>query len=325
MSKSANPKMIGGFVLGAIALVVLGVIYFGGAQLFAEKRKYVMFFAGSVKGLRVGAPVTWRGVPIGQVDDINLLYETKKLKFYIEVIVEIDPQESIEIGDATSIQMPSDEIQRLIAKGLRAQLVQQSFVTGQLAIQVSIFPGTRVHLVGLNHNYTEVPTIPSTFAQIEEAVTTIAKRLEEIRVDEIVSDLKLTTASIRELVTSPDVKDALTNADQALSELRSLLTKINTRIDPLTDSAQRALDASNKAVSEAERTFINAREAITDAETLMSNVDTMIRPGSPVQFELVNALREVSVAARALKSLADTLERNPDALLFGRRPPGGQR
>lgn len=325
MSKSANPKMIGGFVLGAIALVVLGVIYFGGAQLFAEKRKYVMFFAGSVKGLRVGAPVTWRGVPIGQVDDINLLYETKKLKFYIEVIVEIDSQESIEIGDATSIQMPSDEIQRLIAKGLRAQLVQQSFVTGQLAIQVSIFPGTRVHLVGLNHNYTEVPTIPSTFAQIEEAVTTIAKRLEEIRVDEIVSDLKLTTASIRELVTSPDVKDALTNADQALSEFRSLLTKINTRIDPLTDSAQRALDASNKAVSEAERTFINARGAITDAETLMSNVDTMIRPGSPVQFELVNALREVSVAARALKSLADTLERNPDALLFGRRPPGGQR
>ena len=80
MSKPANPKMIGGFVLGAIALIVLAVIYFGGAQLFAQTHRYVMFFGGSVNGLRVGAPVTWRGVPIGQVDDINLLYDPDKLE-----------------------------------------------------------------------------------------------------------------------------------------------------------------------------------------------------------------------------------------------------
>lgn len=325
MSKPANPKMIGAFVLGAAALVVLAVIYFGGAQLFAERNRYVMYFAGSVKGLRVGAPVTWRGVPIGQVDDINLLYDTDRLKFFIEVIVEVDPQESIEIGNDAKKPVAKDEIQKLIAKGLRAQLVQQSFVTGQLAIQVSMFPRTPAKLLGLNPDLTEIPTVPSTFAQIEEAITTIVKQLEEMRIDEIVGDLKATTLSIRELITSPEVKEALINADVALDEVRQLAAKLNARVDPLADRAQRTLDISNQALREAERTFVEARGALARTDKLLSTADGVIQPGSPVHFELVNALREVSAAARSLKSLADTLERNPDALLFGRRKPGGQR
>lgn len=324
MSKPANPKMIGAFVLGAFALVVLGVIYFGGAQFFAERNRYVMYFAGSVKGLRVGAPVTWRGVPIGQVDDINLLYNPDKLRFFIEVIVEVNPQESIEIGNDTKQRLAGDELQKLIAKGLRAQLVQQSFVTGQLAIQVSMFPGTQARLLGLNPDITEIPTVPSTFAQIEEAVTTIVKRLEEMRIDEIISDLKATTVTIRDLISAPEVKETVINADQALREVRQLAAKLNARVDPLADSARRTLNTGDRAMREAERTFIEAREALQGTEKLLSTADGVIRPGSPLHFELVNALREVGSAARSLKSFADTLERNPDALLFGRRKPGGQ-
>jgi paraquat-inducible protein B len=331
MSKPANPKMIGGFVLGAIALIVLAVIYFGGAQLFAQTHRYVMFFGGSVNGLRVGAPVTWRGVPIGQVDDINLLYDPDKLKFYIEVIVEINSKESVVIGGAKDTPAPSDEIQLLIAKGLRAQLVQQSFVTGQLGIQVSMFPGTPAKLVGLNPDITEIPTIPSTFAQIEEAITTITTKLQELDVSRMLADLEATTTTIRDIIAAPELKQAFVNAEETLSDTRALISKINNRFDPLADeltatvrTADSTLIEAKQTLTEARQAFSNVRGSLERAERLLTTADQVIKPGSPLHFELVSALREVSAAARSLNGLAQTLERNPDALLFGRRKPGGQ-
>jgi len=323
--------MIGGFVLGAVALIILGIVYFGGTQLFAERDRYVMFFSGSVNGLRVGAPVTWRGVPIGQVSDINLLYNPEKLKFYIEVIVEIDPKESIEIGGPANEITPKDEIQRLIAKGLRAQLVQQSFVTGQLAIQVSMFPETQAKLVGLNTEFTEIPTIPSTFAQIEEAITTFTQKLQALDVTGVIKDLEATTTAIRNMVASPELKQAIVNVEETLAETRQLVGKINKRFEPFADELTATVKTADGTFTEAKQAMIQAKQAFSEvrgslakAETLLTTADTVIRPGSPLHFELVNALREVSGAARSLNSLAQTLERNPDALLFGRRKPGGQ-
>ena len=323
--------MIGGFILGAVALIVLGIVYFGGAQLFAERDRYVMFFSGSVNGLRVGAPVTWRGVPIGQVDDINLLYNPRKLKFYIEVIVEIDPKESVMIGGDAHEPAPKDEIQQLIAKGLRAQLVQQSFVTGQLAIQVSMFPGTPAKMVSLNTQLPEIPTVPSTFAQIEEAITTITAKLKELDVSHIIADLQATTTAIREIVASPELKQAFANAEEALAEIRSLMNRIDERFEPFADNLTRTVKSADSAFVEAEQTFAQAKQALSEVrgslsrtEKLLTTADEVIRPGSPLHFELVNALREVAGAARSMNSLAQTLERNPDALLFGRRKPRGQ-
>ncbi len=323
--------MIGGFVLGAIALIVLGVIYFGGTQLFAERERYVMFFGGSVNGLRVGAPVTWRGVPIGQVDDINLLYNPEKLKFYIEVIVEIDPKESVMVGGERHEAMPKEELQQLIAKGLRAQLVQQSFVTGQLAIQVSMFPGTLEKLVKLNTDLTEIPTVPSTFAQIEEAITTITAKLNALDISNIVGDLQATTTAIREIVASPELKQAFVNAEGALADIRTLMSRIDERFEPFADNLNATVKSADNALVEAKQTLIQAKQAFSEvrgslarAEKLLTTADKVIRPGSPLHFELVNALRGVSGAARSMNSLAQTLERNPDALLFGRRKQGGQ-
>lgn len=324
MSKPANPRMIGGFVLGAIALIVLGVIYFGGARWFAATQRYVMYFSGSVNGLRVGAPVTWRGVPIGQVEDINLLYETDKLKFFIEVIVEINSSESVAIGDGAPRVAPSDEIDKLIAKGLRAQLVQQSFVTGQLAVQVSMFPDTPAKLLGLNSDIKEVPTVPSTFAQIEESVTSIIGKLEAIDFTTVIKDLEAAAGAVRDVVASPELKQALVDAQQVLAETRVLVSDINERFGPLADDVTATVKTADGTLKAAERAITDIRGSLARAETLLTTADNVIRPGSPLHFELINALRELSGAARSLKTLAETLERNPDALLFGRRKPGGR-
>lgn len=329
MSKKANPKLIGGFVLGAVALIVLGVITFGSGRWFTEVEKFVAYFRGSVQGLSTGAPVTFRGVPIGQVTKIGLLYDVKKLEFLTEVRFDILPQSFREIGETKDD--PEQRIQELIKRGLRAQLVQQSFVTGQLAVQMDMFPGTKADVVRLNTHRIEMPTIPSTVEALEGTIKRIAQRLDQIDFTKVVDDLEAIVSSIKDIVASQGTQKTIENIDQAIVEARELLSKLNNRVDPLATSFEQTSQTAQDALTEAQRMFVEARTALgriektlARAETLMTTANTVIEPGSPLQFELVSALREVSGAARSLRSLANALERNPKSLLFGRQAPGGR-
>ena len=67
MSKSANKTLIGAFVVGATALLLLAIAVFGSGKLFQTTSRYVLFFDGSISGLSVGSPVLFRGVPVGRV------------------------------------------------------------------------------------------------------------------------------------------------------------------------------------------------------------------------------------------------------------------
>ena len=91
MSKQANKTVIGGFVVGAVALAVVGIIIFGSGRFFSKIRRDVLYFEGSVKGLNIGAPVVFRGVKIGTVTDIRLIYNPKSVSVQIPVFIETDP------------------------------------------------------------------------------------------------------------------------------------------------------------------------------------------------------------------------------------------
>ena len=98
MSKPANKRLIGVFVLGAIALLVIAVVVLGSGKFFRKTFKAVCFFEGSVGGLSVGAPVVFNGVRIGEVTDVVLRYDTRDLTATIPVYIEIDPQRMETVG-----------------------------------------------------------------------------------------------------------------------------------------------------------------------------------------------------------------------------------
>src|SRR5512135_2175768 len=122
MAKQASRMMIGGFVVLAVIIMAASLVVFGSGKFFKKTNKYVLYFDESVKGLNVGAPVLFQGVPVGSVTSIILEADIEKMKTRIPILIEIEPDR---------FRVPAGErdyhkvAERLIEKGLRAQLVMQ--------------------------------------------------------------------------------------------------------------------------------------------------------------------------------------------------------
>ncbi len=225
MSKQASRSLIGAFVVGAIALVVAGLVVFGSGIFFANTVKVVMFFDGSVKGLTVGAPVEFRGVKIGHVTDIILRFDAVDLSAVIPVIIELDRNQITLVRGEWGRGREPTYIKGLVEKGLKAQLEQQSFVTGQLLVSLDIFPDKPARMQGLDMGYQEIPTIPSRYAEL-------SRELENINVKQIVQDLRRTAESIERFVNSPELKETISSLNQALKSLDKLARDIDTNTSP---------------------------------------------------------------------------------------------
>src|SRR5512135_3750728 len=137
MAKQASRMMIGGFVVLAVIIMAASLVVFGSGKFFKKTNKYVLYFDESVKGLNVGAPVLFQGVPVGSVTGIILEADLANMKTQIPVIIEIEPDRwKVRTGERHYREVAA----KLIEMGLRAQLVMQSFITGQLMIQLDFYP-----------------------------------------------------------------------------------------------------------------------------------------------------------------------------------------
>jgi paraquat-inducible protein B len=309
MSKKANPAAVGGFVLGAIALVVAGVVFIGGTTFFAPTEYFVIFFDGSVNGLQVGAPVKMQGVPIGQVTAIHAIAEREERKFTTETRIMIDrAQFHVRGADPRERETPTlrrKRLEELIQQGLRARLELQSFITGQLYISVDFYPDTEVRLVGLaGEDIFEIPAVPSTSQELARKVREVLAKLQEIDIDQTFDRLNSALAGVDKFVSDPEFRQLSANANRTLEEgrgtlvdARHLVANVDDRLGPISDSAANALN-------EGDKTF--------------RNVNSLIKPGSPLVYQISQTLQEVSDAARAIRVLATFVEENPNAIVFGR-------
>src|SRR5580692_6309505 len=187
MSKKVNKTMIGVFVVGALVLLMVAIVVFGSGELFKRTNKFVLYFDGSVKGLAIGAPVMFRGVSIGTVKDISLIYDSKAGTVMLPVIVEID--EGRIKGASSFGNLAGDK--KMIALGLRGKLEVQSFLTGQLMISFDFYPDQTGKLRGIHNKYPELPTLPTS--------PDISEIMDEIPIKEIAKNLEATSKGINRL------------------------------------------------------------------------------------------------------------------------------
>jgi len=214
MSKKANKTMIGLFVVVALVLLIIGIVVFGSGTLFKRTNKFVLYFDGSVKGLSIGAPVTFRGVSIGTVKDISLIYDSKAGTVMLPVIVEIE-QGRIK-GTPSFGELGGDK--KLIALGLRGKLEVQSFLTGQLMISFDFYPDKPAQLRGILKEYPELPTLPTS--------PDIFALMKEMPIKEIAKNIEAATKGIDRLVNSSDLQKSLYELRNTFQETKQAMRSL---------------------------------------------------------------------------------------------------
>ena len=335
MSATANKTTIGVFVLVAVTLAVAAVVALGSGLLFTEKYTCIMYFENSVSGLEVGAPVVFRGVPIGLVKEISLEADPAHMHFYIPVVVEIvgGKIKLVQSGkagakDASLVESQADTpnamLAELVDRGLRAQLITQSFVTGQLAVSLDLMPDTPLRLVGRS-NLPEIPTVPSTFDRLTQTI----KRLP---LEELVNRLTSAVTGFEKLVNSPELCQMPAKLDNALNTGTDLLRQVRDKVSPLADSLDDAarsvsdlakhLDHRTEGLSSsAGKTLETLNAALKDGKSAIGKFEKVVNADSPTVTDLNRALSEMAGAARSIRELANYLERHPEALLQGKGGP----
>ena len=304
MSRSASPSMIGAFVLGAVVLGVVAVLVFGSGTFFEERTPFVLYFDSSVKGLEVGSPVIFQGVEAGTVTAVSALINFETGVVAIPVYIEIVQGRVTVVGDPGVKGGVASEIKR----GMRARLKSLSLITGKLYVDLDYYPDKPAVYKRLDTETREIPTIPSEFDEIRATVGQFIKELRKLPLSELVDKLASAAGGVDVLMNKPELDHAIDELDAALTEARGALAKVNARVDPLADSAEGALE--------------EARAALQQVDGAVASVDGMLKPGSPVQYQLIAALQELERAARSVRVLADGLSQQPDSIIFGKEASG---
>jgi len=344
MAKKSNAKMIGGFVIGAIALVIVGLLAFGGGQFLQPKGKAVLFFQGSLAGLDVGSPVTFRGVKVGSVTGIVIQYDVTKQALHIPVFIELDPSKFQIVSGTRNIH----NIKELVQRGLRAQLVVQSLVTGQTSVDFDFHPNAPMALVGIDQGVPELPTVPSDIDVLKSNLTSLLAKISKLPLEQISQEILDTVKNANQLVEDADatVKSAgalVANANGQVKPLSDGVLATTVQATALMKDAQARLQLQpGEPLQNLNETLAGARKLVDNVnaswpqiaavaiqalktvngtlgqtDSLLKTAQAVISPSSPLYFELVSTLREFKFAATAVKVLAEYLQRNPNSLLTG--------
>ena len=303
----ANPKLIGAFIVGAVALVVIGVLLLGGAKFLTEKRTFVAYFEGSVKGLNVGAPVEFQGVRVGSVTNIQLQFFTAEKEFRIPVFIQIEPDKMTEVG--RPLELHGQLLKPLVERGLRAQLEMQSLVTGQLMVQLGFLPDTPIRLVG-DGKVPEIPTAPTTMQEVTQSVTQALTEIRQLPIPQLIGQLVHSAEGLNTLIHSPEVTELLRSVNATVQVTERSLTRLDAEIAPevrvqlknaleaatalLRDSQQlvRRVDTQVGPMSDGiQKTLDTFRTTMKNSDQLIHHVDTRVTPMADNLMETSTRLR----------------------------------
>ncbi|HEY7319212.1 MAG TPA: MlaD family protein [Candidatus Binatia bacterium] len=325
MNKKISPTLIGAFVVGALALLVIAIIALGSEKLFRKTYEFVLFFQGSVNGLNVGAPVKYKGVEIGSVADILLQLE-KVEPGRIPVIIELDAKKLAGRGFRGNLLVDPDELQRAIDRGLRGQLQMESFLTGVLYVALDLYPDTPAQFVlPRGSRYQEIPTVPTELQRVQDEVREAFTKLAKVDFNAVALAMTHAFEGMDRLTNSPALKASLRSleqtmpkVDEAVVNIRRLAATLDKNANDLSSDLQQTLTEARKTMAAIETAAKQADIALKEGEGTLASARAVIDPESPTFYEVTKSLREISGAARAVRILADYLERNPRALIFGK-------
>jgi paraquat-inducible protein B len=256
---------------------------------------YVLYFDESVRGLSAGAPVTLLGLPIGEVVSVRLEAGSRKdLKMRARVRVATFPQRFLDVlvdpqdvtgGKEITPAMRRDLLDRLVARGLRAQLQTGNLLTGQLYVALAYVPNEVRANINWQADPAVFPVAKSGLTDIEAKLTNILTKLDRLPIDAIGNDLKQSLATLAE----------------TLEDVDTLVKRWGGELTP-----------------ELSSTLVEARRTLAAAERSFDSAGKVVAPDSVLMAEMRGMLSEIKRAAQSMRMLTDYLERHPEALIRGK-------
>jgi paraquat-inducible protein B len=235
-------------------------------------------FPQSVRGLKVGAPVDFRGLELGKVIDIDLQLDHPERRLYARVRAELYPLRFGAVYDELTKGHKADGVPParyllgpLVNRGLRGQLRASNLLTGQQYVALDFFPKENPVAFDADVSPAVLPTIPGSFDRLQQQITGIVAKLDAVPFDTIGNEL-----------------------NETLKSTAALMKKLNGSLAP------------------------DASKALKAAEQSLARLDRLLSENSPVTTGLQSSMLEISQAAKSLRALADYLQSNPSVIIHGR-------
>jgi paraquat-inducible protein B len=262
---------------------------------YTTKVPYVVQFDESVRGLSPGAPVEFRGMRVGTVSDVGLQIDVTSDSVRIPVTIEIEPQRITFTGTDDGKDNPYDDtpyvlMEKLVERGLRAQLQSGNLLTGQLLVDLGFHPDAEAAKLSQNGTYPEIPSVPSEIDALTTSVNGVLTELAALPLAELVQELRSTVQGANQLISSPQTGEFLEALKVTATELQALVQTVDQQLGPL----------------------------MTQVQGTLASAETMVGSNSQTRYDLDSMLKELAGAARSIRVLADYLERHPEALLRGK-------
>jgi paraquat-inducible protein B len=320
---ASRQTAVGAFVLGGVALGLGAVVLFGKFNFLSPSSQAAVVFQDSIAGLSVGSPVTFRGVRVGAVESISIQFDSATHVAYIPVVVHLQAG-AVRVANGTDDE--KFDLHALVARGLRAELNTQSFVTGQSEIDLDFVPSSAAVLHPDITKLTEIPTQQSAIQRVKE-------QLSQLPLRELADNATATLQSLRTLsekldqglpplveslkMTSDRSDKLVAIAADTIQDLRARLDVTLGNIDRVAVTGEHQLTLRGtdlqKLLAAATQTAARASDTLTELKSLTSSRGT-------TRVNLDSTLRDLAAAAASLRGFASDVEHNPQLLLTGRRP-----
>ena len=297
MKIAANSTLVGAFTLGAL-MIFAGFLFFTGglSSWRGDNERFVVVFNENVFGLNEGGKVTFNGVKIGRVERffIGDALKDGPVPVMIEINRKLVDRHRVSVGNEVFDEdgsFKSDILPQLVG-----QLVQESFVTGILYINLTtdLQDDDTNGSISTLYGHPLIRSKGSIFAELSESI-----------------NLEKLSKQVSEFLDAGTVQLQNLNAEELRKSFLSLVKNSNLFLN---DFSKHVLPLGRNFGDTSEQ----VRESFKKLDIVNQRIQEVMAPDSDLRFGAVSALHDLSEMSKSLKSLADLLERNPQALIRGK-------
>ena len=322
MSAKTHPRLVGVFVLGAVALVLAAIVFLSSGGWFQQRDRFVVFIPGSVKGLQVGSGVTFRGVKLGEVIEVTP-FQTglPDNPIQIEVVCELygdivqtpkgvtNPYDGLDNEEAVAL---------MIEQGARAKMMSASLLTGQKYIEVDFLPDEPARLVGMSRRYPEVPTAPTAMEKLGERLDDLMTKLAEVPLDKVLENVQMAIRAARALLESEDLKGALGAAHSGAKSIEPTLAEARKTLKSTREVIENLGKETDGLGDDVSETLAELRTRLARTEETFEALEGTLRGADDARMDVSVTLLELERALTAFRNLAEYIQTHPEAILQGK-------